>query len=64
MLHDRGTTWWDTVAPAALLLGAGGTATDAHGDPLDYGSDTRHRRGLLFAAPGLLPPLRARLASV
>jgi len=62
MLHDRGTTWWDSVAPAALLLGAGGTVTDASGQPLDYGTDTRHRTGLFFAVPGLLAPCRARLA--
>jgi 3'(2'), 5'-bisphosphate nucleotidase len=62
MLHDRGTTWWDSVAPAALLLGAGGTVTDARGQPLDYGADTRHTKGLLFAVPGLLAPIRARLA--
>lgn len=61
MLHDRGTTWWDSVAPAALLIGAGGSVTDAHGDPLDYGTDTRHRRGLLFAVPLLLDALRGRL---
>ncbi|HEX5136466.1 MAG TPA: 3'(2'),5'-bisphosphate nucleotidase CysQ [Planctomycetota bacterium] len=64
MLHDRGTTWWDSVAPAALLLGAGGTVADARGRPLDYRTDTRHHAGLLFAAPGLLAPLRARLAQV
>jgi 3'(2'), 5'-bisphosphate nucleotidase len=61
MLHDRGTAWWDSVAPAALLLGAGGTVTDLRGLPIDYRADTRHREGLLFAVPGLLPALRARL---
>jgi 3'(2'), 5'-bisphosphate nucleotidase len=61
MIHDRGTTWWDTVAPAALLLAAGGTVTDARGAPLDYTRDVRHREGLLFAAPGLLAPVLARL---
>jgi 3'(2'), 5'-bisphosphate nucleotidase len=61
MIHDRGTTWWDSVAPAALLLAAGGTATDATGAPLDYERDVRHREGLLFAAPGLLAAVLARL---
>jgi len=61
MLHDRGTTWWDSVAPAAVLLAAGGTVSDARGEPLDYTGDVRHRQGLLFAAPGLLAPLRERL---
>jgi 3'-phosphoadenosine 5'-phosphosulfate (PAPS) 3'-phosphatase len=63
MLHDRGTTWWDSVAPAALVLGAGGTATDARGRPLDYRTDTRHGEGLLLAVPGLLAPLAARLVA-
>lgn len=61
MIHDRGTTWWDSVAPAALLLGAGGTVTDLRGEPLDYVQDVRHDKGLLFAAPGLLAPALARL---
>ena len=61
MIHDRGTTWWDSVAPAALLLVAHGTATDARGEPLDYVRDVRHKKGLLFAAPGLLAPALARL---
>ncbi|MFI5402526.1 MAG: inositol monophosphatase family protein, partial [Planctomycetota bacterium] len=61
MMHDRGTTWWDSVAPAALLLAAGGTATDARGEALDYARDVRHVAGLLFAAPGLLGPAVARL---
>jgi 3'(2'), 5'-bisphosphate nucleotidase len=61
MLHDRGTSWWDTVAPAAVLVAAGATATDARGDPLDYSTDVRHRAGLLFAAPGLLAHAAARL---
>jgi len=63
MVHDRGTTWWDSVAPAALLLAAGGTVTDARGAPLDFTRDVRHREGLLCAAPGLLAPARARLSA-
>ena len=63
MIHDRGTTWWDSVAPAALLLAAKGTVTDASGAPLDYERDVRHREGLLFAAPGILAPALARLGA-
>jgi len=63
MVHDRGTTWWDSVAPAALLLAAGGTVTDARGAPLDYARDVQHRAGLLCAAPGLLGPALARLSA-
>jgi len=62
MIHDRGTTWWDSVAPAAILLAAGGTVTDASGELLDYAHDVRHRGGLLFAVPGLLAPVRRQLA--
>jgi len=62
-LHTgRGTTWWDSAAPAALVIAAGGDAADARGQPLDYTGNVRHRDGLLFAAPGLLGPALARLA--
>jgi 3'(2'), 5'-bisphosphate nucleotidase len=49
MLHDRGTSWWDSVAPGAVLVAAGGRVTDAHGNPLDYTTDIRHRQGLMFS---------------
>lgn len=62
-LHTgRGTQWWDSAAPAALVIAAGGDATDARGRPLDYTGSVRHRDGLLFTAPGLLGPALARLA--
>ena len=57
----RGTTWWDTVAPAALVLAAGGYAGDARGHPLDFRTDIRHLHGLLFTAPHLGPPAAAKL---
>jgi 3'(2'), 5'-bisphosphate nucleotidase len=57
-----GTTWWDTVAPAALILAAGGVVANAAGAPLRYSAgDLRHRRGLLFAAPGVGERAAARL---
>jgi len=56
-----GTKWWDSVAPAAILLAAGGTVTDAQGAPLSYADDLHHERGLLFLAPGLIGPVRRRL---
>ena len=58
----RGTTWWDTVAPAALVLASNGHAGDARGQPLDYRTDIRHLHGLLFTAPGLGPQAATRLA--
>ncbi|MHC4549316.1 MAG: 3'(2'),5'-bisphosphate nucleotidase CysQ family protein [Planctomycetota bacterium] len=63
-LHTGGgTTWWDSVGPGALILAAGGAVADATGSPLRYdGRDVRHRRGLLFAAPGLCEVVAARLA--
>ncbi|MHC4817608.1 MAG: 3'(2'),5'-bisphosphate nucleotidase CysQ family protein [Planctomycetota bacterium] len=57
-----GTTWWDTVAPAALILAAGGFVADAAGAPLRYADDLRHRQGLLFAAPGVGERAAAKLA--
>ncbi|MHC4160969.1 MAG: 3'(2'),5'-bisphosphate nucleotidase CysQ family protein [Planctomycetota bacterium] len=57
-----GTTWWDTVAPAALILAAGGVVANASGAPLRYADDLGHRQGLLFAAPGVGEHAAARLA--
>jgi 3'(2'), 5'-bisphosphate nucleotidase len=52
------TKWWDSLAPVAVLLAAGGAATDAWGGSLRYeGSEIRHRRGLIFTNPTLLPVL-------
>ena len=61
-LHARGgTTWWDTVGPAAVIFAAGGYGGDIHGGPLDYDRDVNHRHGLVFAAPGLGPQLAEKL---
>ena len=54
-LHARGgTTWWDTVGPASLVLAVDGSIGDASGAPLDYRTSTSHARGLLFTSPGTL----------
>jgi 3'(2'), 5'-bisphosphate nucleotidase len=42
-----GTKLWDSCAPAALLLGAGGIMTDLGGQALDYRGKIGHDRGLL-----------------
>lgn len=59
---QRGTLWWDSVAPAAVLLAAGGGVGDGRGKPLRYGDSLDHDEGLLFTAPGLLEAVRGRLA--
>jgi len=58
---NRGTMWWDSVAPAAIVLAAGGMFTDAQCEPIRYDGDLEHRFGLLFAVPGLEPALEERL---
>lgn len=43
-----GLSLWDTCAPTAILIAAGGTVTDLLGGPLDHGpAAKRHARGLL-----------------
>ena len=62
-LHTSGgANWWDSAAPAALVRAAGGTATDTTGAPLRYESERQHRRGMLFAVPGLGAVAATRLA--
>jgi len=58
---SRGTKWWDSVAPAALVRAVGGFFADAHAAPIRYEGDREHKRGLLFAVPGLEDELRDRL---
>jgi 3'(2'), 5'-bisphosphate nucleotidase len=38
---------WDTCAPEAILVGAGGRLTDVFGAPLDYTGELARRRGLV-----------------
>jgi 3'(2'), 5'-bisphosphate nucleotidase len=47
------TKAWDTCAPEAILVRAGGRLTDLGGSPIDYSGDLRHRRGLA-ASNGLI----------
>jgi len=58
---SRGTKWWDSVAPAALVLAMGGLFADASGRPIRYEGAREHLTGLLFAVPGLEPELKKRL---
>ncbi len=41
------TKAWDTCAPQAILVGAGGRLTDLFGAPIDYTGPLNHPRGLL-----------------
>lgn len=44
---------WDTCAPEALLVAAGGRVTDCFGEPLRYGkADPKQPRGILAGNPG------------
>jgi 3'(2'), 5'-bisphosphate nucleotidase len=65
-LHpSRKTAEWDTCAPAAVLLGAGGTLTDLFGAPLRYNQpDPMHPRGLVATNPDALPVVLERIAGV
>jgi len=41
------TKAWDTCAPEAILVGAGGRLSDLFGAPIEYRSELHHRRGLV-----------------
>src|SRR5690606_11163313 len=59
------TSSWDTCAPEALLVEAGGTLTDLHGDPLRYDSREIHNtRGLLASNGRVHQAAVAKLAGL
>jgi 3'(2'), 5'-bisphosphate nucleotidase len=41
------TKVWDTCAPEAILVPAGGRLSDLFGNPIDYSRELAHRRGLV-----------------
>ena len=52
-LHPApGTKEWDTCAPEAILLGAGGQMTDCWGEPMRYNQADVHRHWGLVASNG------------
>jgi 3'(2'), 5'-bisphosphate nucleotidase len=58
------TKAWDTCAPEAILVPAGGRLTDLYGRPIDYISELKHQRGLV-ATNGLIhDAVVAKLAPV
>lgn len=59
------TKLWDTCAPEAILVAAGGRLTDVFGAPLDYtGSDLQNRRGILASNGPLHDLVRQTLADL
>ena len=57
-----GPRWWDSVAPGAVLLAAGGELGRGDGDALSYDREIIHTSGLFFSVPGLRTPAAARLS--
>ncbi len=47
------TKAWDTCAPEAILVQAGGRLSDLYGTPIDYRGELAHKRGLV-ASNGLV----------
>ncbi|HYG10741.1 MAG TPA: inositol monophosphatase family protein, partial [Pyrinomonadaceae bacterium] len=57
------TKHWDTCAPEAILVEAGGRLTDLWGEPLRYNTeDVQNRNGLVAANAAAHPHIIARLA--
>ena len=56
---------WDTCAPEAILVAAGGTMTDARGELLPYDRiDLGRPKGLVACGRDILPVVLARLATL
>lgn len=60
---DGGVAWWDSVAPAAVMLAAGGFVSDGRGRQLAYARGYAHEDGLLFAVPEIAAEAVRRLTS-
>jgi 3'(2'), 5'-bisphosphate nucleotidase len=56
------TKAWDTCAPEAILVPAGGRLSDLFGEPLDYTRELAHRRGLVASNGRVHDEVIARLA--
>lgn len=62
-LHPgKGTQWWDSAGPGAVVRAAGGDVRNSRGEPLRYAETWAHRNGLLFAVPGLADVVARALA--
>jgi 3'(2'), 5'-bisphosphate nucleotidase len=58
------TKAWDTCAPEAILVPAGGRLTDLFGAPIDYTSELKHQRGLVATNGIIHDEVIAKLAPV
>ena len=56
------TKAWDTCAPEAILVPAGGRLSDLFGSPLDYTRELAHRRGLVASNGHVHDEVIAKLA--
>ncbi len=56
------TKSWDTCAPEAILVAAGGRLTDVFGDPVDYRGELTQPRGLVGSNGHVHAEVIARLA--
>ena len=56
------TKAWDTCAPEAILVGAGGRLTDLFGAPIAYSGDLRHARGLVASNGHIHDEVIARIS--
>ena len=60
-VHARSIAEWDVAAPAAVLIAAGGHATDLAGAPFRFNSPSGRCPGLVFSTRDDHPELIARL---
>jgi len=56
------TKAWDTCAPEAILVRAGGRLSDLFGNPIDYTRELAHRRGLVASNGRVHDEVVAKLA--
>jgi len=56
------TKAWDTCAPEAILVPAGGRLSDLFGNPIDYTRELAHRRGLVASNGHVHDEVIAKLA--
>ena len=58
------TKAWDTCAPEAILVPAGGRLSDLFGAPIDYTSELKHARGLIASNGHIHAEVVGKLAPV
>ncbi len=58
------TKAWDTCAPEAILITAGGRLSDLFGNPIDYTKELAHRRGLVASNGRVHDEVVAKLSTL